>query len=446
MKLYKQKGKKIGIIGLGSTGISVFEAAQDIVYSVICWDDSAMGRDSFSKKYNICHIKEIQDKEWLDLDLIVISPGIASNHPAFLLAKEHNIAISSDIGLFLEENKNSKIIAITGTNGKSTTTALIGHIFKENGYDYHIGGNIGLPCLNLPANAEGYVLELSSFQLDLLDNFNPDIAILLNVTPDHLDRYKNVEEYYKAKMKIFQNTGFKIISTTTIALIQLYANSKKHDTNKLIEFSATILLDKGISCYENKIIDNFFNKQTYNLLENNHLIGSHNDENVAAAFAACRASGVAPEAIINAVASFKGLNHRMQYLGNKNNIRYYNDSKATNTTSAAASLSSLNNIFWLAGGIFKETTLSTLDTIIKNIKKAYLFGQDKGIFASYLAEKKIQHLICDDMKEAFLAAQFDANLEKELSTILLAPACASLDQFKNFEDRGNQFIKLYDAT
>jgi len=444
MKLNSQKGKKIGIFGLGLTGCSAFSALNKVAKTILCWDDLEANRNNFTSQFGSESIKDIAEKDWQALDKVIISPGVPPSHPIFSLIKEHNILISSDIDLFIEENSQSRIIAITGTNGKSTTTALIGHILHKSGLDYHVGGNIGLPVLMLPKGAAGYVLELSSFQIDLLQNFNPFISILLNITQDHLDRYGTFEEYSKSKFRAFEGDGIKIIGIDSDKSQEFYESLKAKGERKLIPIT-TNSSNNGIICHSKKLIDNFFNRDTYELPEFKYLKGKHNQENIVASFTACRALGVAPLEIIKHISSFKGLKHRMQYLGTKDNISFYNDSKATNATSAACSLISLSNIFWLAGGIFKEKSLSPIDFAVKNVKKAYLFGKDRLLFATYL-ENKVEYTMCMNMNEAFEYAVKDAQMIKENANILLAPACASYDQFKNFEDRGNQFIELYDST
>lgn len=444
IKLKSQQGKKIGIFGLGLTGCSAFSALDEIAQTILCWDDSQVNRDKFISQFGSSPLMDITEKAWQSLDKIIISPGVPPGHGIYSLIKQHNILISSDIELFIEENPKSKIIAITGTNGKSTTTALIGHILHESGLDYHFGGNIGLPVLMLPQKAEGYVLELSSFQIDLLHNFNPFISILLNITEDHLDRYGTFEEYSKSKFRAFEGGGIKIIGIDSDKSQEFYKSLRRKGERKLIPIT-TNSSDEGVSCNAGKLTDTFFNHDSYTIPELRYLSGKHNQENIAASFAACRALGVAPLEIIKHISSFTWLKHRMQYLGTKNNISFYNDSKATNATSAACSLISLSNIFWLAGGIFKEKSLSPIDFALKNVTKAYLFGKDKLLFAKYL-ENKVEYRICMNMSEAFEYAVKEAQMIKENSNILLAPACASYDQFKNFEDRGNQFIELYDTT
>jgi UDP-N-acetylmuramoylalanine--D-glutamate ligase len=424
----------IGIFGLGVSGVSSFHYLENKVQKVICWDDLEINRQKIDQQF----LAPIADKEWQTLDMIIMSPGIPESHEIFSLAARHNILISSDIELFLKANPDSDIIAVTGTNGKSTTTALIGHILKENKLDYYIGGNIGLPVLSLPQGAKGYVLELSSFQLNLLKTIDPKIAILLNITPDHLDRHKTYEAYQKAKEVALMGNGLKIIGTSTEDSRKIYKKLLNSGEKHLIPLDN----NRGIICDAQNITDNFFDFKTYKLPELPNLSGKHNQENIAAAFAACRALDLSAQKIIEQIKSFKGLDHRMQFIGSYKHISFYNDSKATNVNSAISSLSSFDNIFWLAGGIFKEENLLALEKYLKNIKKAYLFGQSKLLFEEYL-KGKTDYILCENMQEAFNNAVNDAKFESKAATILLAPACASFDQFKNFEDRGNQFTTLY---
>ena len=429
--------QKIGVFGLGITGNSILKELQKSECKIICWDDSG-------DKQHECDtslLVPLSSAKWSALDVIYVSPGVPKSHEIFTLAMNDNILILSDVQLFLKNNSSSEIIAITGTNGKSTSTALIGHILKEAGRDYHIGGNIGKPVLSLPGDAEGYVLELSSFQLDLLHNFEPDISVLLNITPDHIQHHGSFKNYCAAKEKILKHDGIKIIGIDTAESSKLYEKLKKAADKKNIAISSK---DVGadISCLEQKIEDKFFNCTSYNFPKIPNLQGLHNQENIAAAFAVCRNLGVAAKEIIKHLQTFQGLKHRMQFVGSVGKLRFYNDSKATNTSAAYHSLSALKNIYWLAGGIFKEEGLELIKNTLSNIKKAYLFGESKSVFAEYL-KGKIEYVLCNTMEEAITAAKADALLDHAAdANILLAPACASFDQFKDFEERGDKFIEL----
>lgn len=433
--------KKYGIFGLALTGQSVYKYLNNND-NIICWDDSEKSRNNFREKHPGCNLVPFTEDSWKKLDEIIIAPGVPHSHVIFAIANKYNIKISSDVGIFLQAHQGKPIIAITGTNGKSTTTALIHHLLNECGLNYAMGGNIGIPLLDLP-DAQGYILELSSFQLDLLADMPFTISVLLNLTPDHLDRYSSCADYYASKLRIFQNNGTKIIGIDSKDTAQYYAMHKNIDFIAVASH-ATESKRGAIICTKNEIIDEYFSKNIYPLPVMHNLIGAHNQLNIAASIAVCRALNLDLDRAIKYLPCFKPLEHRMEYLGQKNGIKYYNDSKATNINSTACALSSFPNIYWLAGGIFKEKSLDELDAYLHNIRVAYLFGRDSKIFANYLSDK-IECKIFNNMTEAFSQANIDAeeaNLEG--AVILLSPACSSFDQFNNFQDRGNNFKKLYD--
>jgi UDP-N-acetylmuramoylalanine--D-glutamate ligase len=437
MMLDNLTDKKIGIFGLGITGESIYQTVMRQSSNILCWDDSKKNRSSF-KEQNILY--DLTNEKWQALNIIFISPGVPNNHDIYLLAKKNNILTSSDIELFIQNNSSSKIIIVTGTNGKSTTTALIGHILNNSHFDFPIGGNIGLPVLSLPKHKVGYVLELSSFQLDLISHPDPTIAVLLNITPDHLDRHGTFEEYCSAKERAFHGSGIKIIGVNNDTSRKFYNTIRNHGDKRAIAISSA-KSKNTISCTENLIDDDFYDAQAYKIPTLPNLPGFHNQENIAAAYAVCRSLGMNPQDIIEQLTSFLGLKHRMQNVGSNKTVTYFNDSKATNASSAASSLSAIKNIFWLAGGIFKEENLTPLEKSLQNVKKVYLFGESKLLFSKYLQDK-VEFKIFDTMQDAFTQANIDAKKELENSNLLLAPACSSFDQFKNFEDRGNQFIEL----
>lgn len=447
MILSKQKDKKIGIFGLGITGKSVYQKLIYFNKEILCYDDSQTNREIFINQFGNQTITSLDNKKWTQLDKIVISPGIPHSHAIFQLASQNNILISSDIELFIEENPASEFIFITGTNGKSTVTALTEHILTKAGLGFYIGGNIGKPVMSLPFNEKGYIVELSSFQLELLNKINPNISVITNITPDHLDRYETIEEYTQAKEKILAPNALKIIGINSVISKNIYLKLKKIYGVKILPISNLEKIKNGIFCNDERLEDNFFDQKNYLLSKLPHLQGSHNKENIAIAYALCRALLVAGSFIIKALESFKGLNHRMQYIGSCQNIDFYNDSKATNISSSLASLSSFENIIWFAGGKFKENSFDELKPILKNIKKAYFFGESKNLFANFLdssSNYKPEYEICDNLEEAFdKAIKYSKNKTKNGKlTFLLAPACASYDQFKNFEERGKFFSSL----
>ena len=446
MALSKQTGKKIGIFGLGLTGTSVYRSLMTVVTELICYDDSKVNIEKFTKEFSSSHVLSINNEKWKTLNKIVISPGIPRSHQIFQIASENKIPVTSDIELFIEENPNSEFIFITGTNGKSTVTALTGHILHKAGLDYHVGGNIGKAVMSLPHRRKGYVFELSSFQIELLTKIDAKISVITNITPDHLDRYKNVEDYAHVKEKIFIPNSLKIIGVNSLITRNIYRKFKKVYNPKIIPISDRKQIEGGIFCDNNYLYDNTeSNKASLPLPSLPHLQGFHNKENIAIAYAICKSLSVPTSVIIKALESFKGLEHRMQYIGSYKNINFYNDSKATNISSALASLSAFNNIIWFAGGKFKEESFDELKPVLKNIRKAYFFGESKNLFAEFLylvSSQKPGYELCENLEEAFNKAMEYSIKTSEKLNFLLAPACASYDQFKNFEERGTLFVKL----
>jgi UDP-N-acetylmuramoylalanine--D-glutamate ligase len=469
--MYFSRNKKLGIVGLGVTGISCYKKLIDSA-KIICFDDNKLNLENFIKIYGNENIKPIEDSSWNDLDFIILSPGIPINypkpHPIVTIAKQNNIEIISDIDLLYLENPNKKFIAITGTNGKSTITSLIHHITKNCGLNYALCGNIGIPALSLEDNYDGYIIELSSFQLEIIKYLKLDIAIISNISPDHLDRYKDLDSYVETKMRIFDIcTGEKIMKINSLV-------PDKYNNTDLISFSrlnqpyefegsrTASLFNIGAAWRSPKICMDHLKMgngmiykisrttKSYNieLPENNIIILEDNllqnkmlMENYSYAYIVSKILGLNDEEILESAKSFKPLKHRMEFVGRYENIDFYNDSKATNIDAGLQSISSLNDIFWLAGGISKNNQYDALTQYLKNIKKAYLFGQSKYEIADFLKDK-LDFIICENMESAFNFALKDAILEKQ-ANILLAPLCSSFDQFKNFEDRGDQFIEMF---
>lgn len=450
-----QYGKKIGIYGLGKTGITSYLALASVA-DLVCYDDAQNAIHKFVTSYGVDydndhgnglngHIKDLTHDAWQSLDKIIVSPGIPPNHPIFDLAARYNIPTVSDLDIFFEQNKNATLICITGTNGKSTTTALIGHILLSNGLDYHIGGNIGTGVLSLPNNKEGYVIEISSFQLEMMRYFKSNFSILLNITKDHLDRHQNMDNYVELKKQLlykFTPNGTWIIgidNDITHKIYNEYHNKKLQ--NLIIPVSGLKKISNGVSYLDQCLFD--LDNQQYLFEEPLQLQGPHNRQNISAAFAVCKSLGLNAIQIINACKTFLGLAHRMQFIGRVSNVNFYNDSKATNADAAKQAILSLDNIYWLAGGIAKEDGINSLRPWINKIKKAYLFGKDQDSFASAL-HNICAYQICDTLDNAFNQAMLDINFqETQMQNVLLSPAAASYDQFKNFEDRGDQFIGLF---
>ena len=417
------QNKKIGVFGLGITGVASYAAIRNAAKEIKVWDDKISNREEFALKFGPTSLSCIEGSEWESLDQILLSPGVHLDHRIRAIAKSNNIEIISDIDLLFDECKLAKFIGITGTNGKSTTTALIYHILKIAKKDFAMGGNIGVPALALALDKKGYVLELSSFQLDLTKSFKSNIAVLLNITPDHLDRYNSLEKYTAAKEKILHclnSDGFGIIGVDNEITGKIF---KKFSFNnsKIIPISSQKNVDYGISVIGNKIFDNLQEPTNWDLPGNKSLQGNHNKENIAASVATCRLLGVEHQEILEGLKSFKGLPHRAEYLGSHKSITFYNDSKATNADAASKSLSFLDNIYWLAGGVAKEGGINNLSPLFNKVRKAYLFGDDKNLFAETL-KNKVEYEIFENLSQAFTKSVIDAQKDKSRNkNILLAP-------------------------
>jgi len=450
-------GKDVAVYGLGRTGLSAAKALKAGGARVHAWDDNEETRAK-AEAAGIA-LSDINKRDWQTFAALVLSPGIPYKYPQphrlVRMAEMTGVPVIGDMELFaravqaLPERARPKIVGITGTNGKSTTTALIGHILKQAGRDVRVGGNIGTGVLDLAAlhsNAV-YVLEMSSYQLDLVKSLRCDVAVFMNLSPDHLDRHGGMDGYQAAKMRIFQNQtekdvaviGFDDVYTQSIA-IGLSAKGPQ----KVVQISSTYTLGKGISAVDGRLYDNQSGKAEFvgKLDECPALLGRHNYQNAAAAYAACRALGLDPGTIMAGLRSFPGLAHRMEAVGEIDGIRFINDSKATNAQAAEQALRSFKNIYWIAGGVPKAEGIAPLAPLFPNIAKAYLIGQAEDVFAATL-HGKVPSQVCGALDRAVEAAYRDAKAAGEPgAVVLLSPACASFDQFKDYEQRGDAFRRL----
>lgn len=450
-------GKDVAVYGLGRTGLSAAKALKAGGARVHAWDDNEETRAK-AEAAGIA-LSDINKRDWQTFAALVLSPGIPYKYPQphrlVRMAEMTGVPVIGDMELFaravqaLPERARPKIVAITGTNGKSTTTALIGHILKQAGRDVRVGGNIGTGVLDLaPLHSNAvYVLEMSSYQLDLVKSLRCDVAVFMNLSPDHLDRHGGMDGYQAAKMRIFQNQtekdvaviGFDDVYTQSIA-IGLSAKGPQ----KVVQISSTYTLGKGISAVDGRLYDNQSGKAEFvgKLDECPALLGRHNYQNAAAAYAACRALGLDPGAIMAGLRSFPGLAHRMEAVGEIDGIRFINDSKATNAQAAEQALRSFKNIYWIAGGVPKAEGIAPLAPLFPNIAKAYLIGQAEDVFAATL-HGKVPSQVCGALDRAVEAAYRDAKAAGEPgAVVLLSPACASFDQFKDYEQRGDAFRRI----
>lgn len=452
VKLAQSEGKTYAVFGLGKAGMSTLHALLKSQANVFAWDDGEAGRNNAKNLQGDLTITRPEEFPWDNIEALLLSPGVPFTHPEpnpiVKLAQKENCPIYCDIELLYRGYPQANYIGITGTNGKSTTTSLVGHVLKEAGIQTEIGGNLGIPVLDLKGLDEDgtYVLEMSSYQLDLIEELHFSTTILLNFSPDHLDRHGGMAGYIKAKKRIFKNQGKEdtaIIGVDDEDSQRLFQELKDEGKiGTLVPISSQRILAEGISVVDGTIyIHSFGLKEQHSLGPLTYLPGKHNAQNIAATIAACYAQGVDLETMIQAIKGFKGLPHRMQFLTEKNGITFINDSKATNAEAASKALDTFSNIHWIVGGKAKDGGIESLEPWFQNITHAYLIGESETSFASSL-EGKLPYTKCTTLDAAFSQAFTDASNKTESSTILLSPACASFDQFANFELRGEAFCKL----
>lgn len=439
--LSRYQGKRIGVVGLGKTGLSAVYALKKFGAFVFAWDDNETKRQEVSG-----NCIDILDLEKDRVDFLLWSPGIAhygdKAHPLSIQAKQLNIPLVCDIELFVNSVPND-ILAVTGTNGKSTTTALLAHTLSQF-RPCLMGGNIGATALDLEMLPENgvYVLELSSYQLELTPSLKAKGAVLLNITPDHLARHGDMKTYVAAKEKIFQgNKGVAVISIDSDITMTI-AERLASDTDwKVVPVSTTREMAEGVYARVGKLYDN--EQVIFDFADASSLKGQHSHENAACAYALIRqVYGYEPQRITDAMKSFGGLPHRQYLVKTIGNISYINDSKATNAEAAAKALSCMDNIYWILGGQAKEGGLTGLDSYMNRVRHAFLIGEAANEFAFWLKQRGVDFTQCGTLEKAVREAHRLAQDSNKQAVVLLSPACASWDQFQSFEHRGNVFSQL----
>jgi len=442
------KGKRFAVMGLGLSGLVTSEALCTGGAEVLAWDDSENRRSEAEARG--VPIVSLEDANWVDVEALILSPGIPHTHPepnpVALCAKEAGVDIIGDIELLIRARPEACYIGITGTNGKSTTTALIGHILTKAGRLCAVGGNLGLPALSLEAlGTDGiYVLEMSSYQLELTPSARFDVAVLLNISPDHLDRHGGMDGYIAAKNRIFsqqKESGVAIVGLDDDDALGLFDRLIARRPSSVVPISAERKVVGGVYSNGPILIDARGDTpcEIRSLVDIETLRGSHNAQNAAAAYAAARAVGVSSEVAAAALKTYPGLPHRQQLTAVIDGVRYVNDSKATNPEAAAKALSSYEEIFWIAGGRAKESSLEALFPYLPRVRRAFLIGEAAERFADQLLGRA-ETEYCGNLEHAVYAAG-KAAAGKD-AVVLLSPACASFDQFANFEERGKMFCRL----
>lgn len=421
--------KKVCILGLGKTGISLIKEFIGTC-KLYLYDDNLEVLERTCNEYNL---EKFVDQE---VEVLFVSPGIPNNKlnkHRIISQLEEEVQIKSDIEIFQAKNPDAKYIGVTGTNGKSTTTALIGKILEVSGLNVQVCGNIGVPVLETP-KADIYVMELSSYQLDLLSEVKLDIAICLNITPDHMNCYLDMDDYARSKSRIFGDNSVNIISVDYEHCMKIIES----DCKNYLTTSREIITPNGISIIDGII---YIGDNQYLMPYNKSLVGKYNSENAAAAVAAALAVGLPIDIILNGITQFHGLPHRMEIVKHdeKKNVTYINDSKATNTTSTRAAFEALRDkkIIWIVGGVCKDEGIESLSEFFGAIEKAYLVGSSTDSFYKILTKYGVE-----TEKSYKLERALDSIGDCKDVVVLLSPACASTDQWKNFEERGDSFRKL----
>ena len=446
------RGQSIALFGLGGSGLATALSLIDGGALVSAWDDSEAAREKALA--GGIPIVDLRDADWGNFKSLVLTPGVPLTHPephwAARMAQAANVDIIGDIEIFARERRlsapGSPLVCITGTNGKSTTTSLIAHLLRSAGRQVEMGGNIGMAVLSLapPSLDVVHVLEISSFQMDLAPSLDPTIGILLNITPDHLDRHGTMELYAAVKERMVAGASMSVVGVDDAYCITI-ANRNEAAGRATIRISTQSPLPRGL--YADGSMIHFARGGSDQIVADisgiGTLRGTHNAQNACAAIAAVSLMGVDADAIAIGLKTYPGLPHRMEEVGQQGRVLFINDSKATNADSSDKALSSFpGSIYWILGGRPKAGGIAALEPYFERVSRAYLIGEATDEFAKTL-DGKLAYERCVTLERATEAAAMDASLAVNGNpVVLLSPACASYDQFSNFEVRGNAFREL----
>jgi UDP-N-acetylmuramoylalanine--D-glutamate ligase len=446
-------GRDVAVQGLGLSGLAAARALKAGGASPVLWDDKASARDEAAAEGFA--VADLHSADWSRFAALVLAPGIPLTHPkphwSVQLARAAGVEVIGEIELFFRERARvaapGKVVVITGTNGKSTTTALTAHLLAAAGKRVALGGNIGKAVLELEPFAPDltYVIELSSFQIGLAPGLKPDAAALLNITPDHLDRHGTLSKYARTKGSIFDRLG---AGATAVVGVDDELSRKVADglSGPFAVKRIAVGHPVGSGVY---VIDGVLHEMEagsdvaqVDLAGIGSLRGAHNWQNAAAAYALARSQTASLAAIAPGLRSFAGLAHRMEQVARRGKVLFVNDSKATNADAAGKALASFTDIYWIIGGRPKEGGLAGLEPFYTKIARAYLIGEAADVFARQLGGA-VDHVQCGTLARAVDLAAADAGRSggKE-PVVLLSPACASYDQFDNFAKRGDAFREL----
>ncbi len=446
------KDRPVAVFGLGGSGFATAQALVAGGAQAFVWDDNEHAREK--ARAAGLRIENLAGADWTPFAALILSPGVPLTHPAphwtVLKARAAGIEVIGDIELFCRERRKiapeAPFVAITGTNGKSTTTALVAHLFKSLGFPVEIGGNIGTPilALNPPASGRAHVIECSSYQIDLSPSLDASVGVLLNVTPDHLDRHGTMENYAAIKSRLVAGAAAAVIGVDD-DWCRAIADRLETEGSDVVRVSAA---GQGV---ENGVV--YESGRLYRLTAGRatliadlsgiaSLRGAHNGQNAAAAVAALGPLGLEHERVAEGLSSFPGLPHRLEEVGRLGKVLLVNDSKATNADAAEKALLSFHNIFWILGGRAKQGGVEPLRPLFNRIAKGYLIGEASAAFAQTIGDA-FPFEFCETIEAAVPCAAADAAASALADpVVLLSPACASFDQFPDFEKRGDRFREI----
>jgi len=446
-------GRKLAVVGAGLSGLATARSLQEGGADIVMWDDNEPGRAQAAEAG--FPVEDLRQADFGAFAALVLAPGIPLTHPephwSVKKARAAGIEVIGDVELFFRARAASgidcKVIAITGTNGKSTTTALTAHLLESAGRDAALGGNIGKAVLDLARFGPEitYVLELSSYQIDLTPSLKPDAAALLNITPDHLDRHGSLAGYASVKARIFAQLEAHATAVIGIDDAPCQAIAETLEGPYAVKrIAIDRAVQNGVWTADATLMEMVGGNEVAraDLSGIGSLRGAHNWQNAATAYALARAQGIEPPALQEGLKSFGGLAHRMEQVARAGTVLFVNDSKATNADAAGKALGSFDSIYWIVGGVAKDGGLQGLEPFYPRVARAYLIGEAVEAFAGQLGDA-VPHIACGTLDRAVEQAAEDASLSNAHEpVVLLSPACASFDQYANFAKRGDAFREL----
>jgi len=446
-------GRDVAVQGLGLSGVATAKSLAAGGANVFAWDDTPKARDAAEAAG--LPLSDLTEADWSRFAALVLAPGIPLTHPephwSVKKARAAGVEVIGDVELFFRERARhempGKVVVITGTNGKSTTTALTAHLLSAAGRRVQLGGNIGKAVLDLEPFAPEitYVIELSSFQIDLAPSLEPDAAAMLNITPDHLDRHGTLQNYARIKAQVFANLGPDATAVIGVddELSRAIADSLRGPF-AVERIAVGRPVATGVWANDGVLVEMEGGEEMARicLAGIGSLRGAHNWQNAAVAYTLARSQGLDPAMIAQGLKSFAGLAHRMEQVARSGKVLFVNDSKATNADAAGKALASFTDIYWIIGGRPKEGGLAGLEPFFPKIVRAYLIGEAADAFARQLGDA-VPYSRCGTLDRAVEAAASDASKSSAREpVVLLSPACASYDQFANFEKRGEAFREI----